>query len=273
MTRALLLSLSLVLAACSGGLPALPELPGGPSLPGGGDSGGVEPGMGDSDSDSPGEGVWSNYDFIPGERVLFAHDFEGTRVGDFPSRLDYLAGTMDVVELGGNKVLRIGEGTSEAPPGGNGCFTITLPETLPDQATIEFRVRTSDPLRRARIYLFSDGSDDTPDTRCTYPPNPHIFVSKDERGLQLPGGYGAPKSAASTGFPSDRWLDVRISADGDSWKMYVNEERVSNTPAFAFPRARKLHVFMNVYRYSLYLDDIRIAEGGPNNVPDAFGSS
>jgi outer membrane protein OmpA-like peptidoglycan-associated protein len=30
---------------------------------------------------------------------------------------------------------------------------------------------------------------------------------------------------------------------------------------------------MGVYRYSMYLDDIRIAAGGPNNVPDSFGPS
>ncbi|MEM1055325.1 MAG: OmpA family protein [Bacteroidota bacterium] len=255
-----------MLAACSS-LPSvdLPDLPGGGSLPGGTPA---EPGSGNSDTDSPGEGVWANYDFIPGERVLFAHDFEGSRVGDFPSRLDFIAGNLDVVRLGDNQVLRIGEGTSEAPPGGLGCFTIELPETLPEQATIEFRVRTNDPQHRARIRMFSDGSDDTPDTRCTYPPDPHVFVESAGRGLQFDRSR---TSSASRGFPPDEWLDVRISMDGDYWKMYVNEERVSNAPGFDFPRASKLHVFMNVYRYSMYLDDIRIAEGGPNNVPDAFG--
>ena len=47
----------------------------------------------------PGE-VWANYEFIPGERVLYLHDFEGTRVGNFPSHLDYIAGNLDVVQLG-----------------------------------------------------------------------------------------------------------------------------------------------------------------------------
>jgi outer membrane protein OmpA-like peptidoglycan-associated protein len=247
----------------------LPNLPG-TGIPGSGPMpGGAEPGSGNADADSPGEGVWSNYDFVAGHRVLFAHDFEGSRTGDFPSRLDYIAGTLDVVRLGDNQVLRIGDESNQQ--GGSGCFTITLPETLPEQATIEFRVRTSDPQRRARLQLFSDGSDDTPDPRCTYPPNPHVFIDKDERGLQLPGGYGAPKSSANRGFPTNEWLDVRISMDGDYWKMYVNEERVSNAPSFDFPRARKLHVFMGVYRHSMFLDDIRIAEGGPNNLPDGFG--
>ena len=214
---------------------------------------------------APGEGVWANYDFVPGDRVLFYHDFEGTRTGNFPSRLDYIAGNLDVVELGDNKVLRVGEGTSEGGPGGNGCVTIPLPETLPERYTIEFRVRTSDPLARANVQLFSDGSDDTPDTRCTYPPKPHVFVGRHEQGLQLPG---AAKSAGNGGLTANEWMDVAITVDGDYWKMYVDGVRMANVPTYEFPRADKLHLFLNVYRYSLFFDDLRIAEGGPRSLYD-----
>ncbi|MEM8599962.1 MAG: OmpA family protein [Bacteroidota bacterium] len=227
---------------------------------------------GAASGDPPGTGIWANYDFVPGDRVLYYHDFEGTRTGNFPSRLDYIAGTLDVVEMteGGveNKVLRVGEGTSEGGPGGNGCFTVPLPEALPERYTMQFRVRTSDPQRRARVRLFSDGSDDTPDTRCTYPPNPHVVVSNAEQGLQLPGGYGAAKATGNVGFETDRWYDVAIAVDGPYWKMYVNGERVANVPQYDFPRANKLHVFMNVYRYGVFLDDLRIAEGGPRSLYD-----
>lgn len=212
--------------------------------------------------------VWANYDFVPGDTVLFYHDFEGTRTGNFPSRLDYIAGSPEVVVLGDNKVLRVGEGTSESGPGGNGCFTIALPDTLPTRYTIEFRVRTSDPQVRATFTLFSDGSDGTPDPRCTYPPKPHVFVGRHAQGLQLPGGYGAPKAAGDAGFAPDQWMDVAIAVDGPYWKMYVDGERVANVPRFDFPRADKLHVFMTVYRFSAYLDDLRIAQGGPRSLYD-----
>ncbi|MEO1478617.1 MAG: OmpA family protein [Bacteroidota bacterium] len=221
------------------------------------------------DTTRPGTGIWANYDFVPGDRVLYYHDFEGTRTGNFPSRLDYIAGTLDVVEMteGGmeNKVLRVGEGTSEGGPGGNGCFTIPLPEALPERYTMQFRVRTSDPQRRARVRLFSDGSDDTPDTRCNYPPDPHVVINNAEQGLKLPGGV---KAMGDIGFQPDTWYDVAVAVDGPYWKMYVNGTRVSNVPRVDFPRASKLHVFMNVYRHSLFLDDLRIAEGGPRSLYD-----
>lgn len=213
----------------------------------------------------PGEGVWANYDFVSGDRVLYYQDFEGTRTGNFPSRLDYLAGTLEVVELGDNKVLRAGDGTSEKGPGGNGCFSIPLPEALPERYTIEFRVRTSDPLSRANLYLFSDGSTNKPDLRCTYPPKTHVYVTRHTAGIQ--SGSGA-KSGVDRSLPPNEWEDVRITADGPYWKMYVNERRVANVPRYEFPRASKLHMFMTVYRYSVFLDDIRIAEGGPRSLYD-----
>jgi hypothetical protein len=52
----------------------------------------------DSGPQKPGEGVWANYDFVPGDRVLFADDFADEYVGDFPRRLTYVRGNLEVVE-------------------------------------------------------------------------------------------------------------------------------------------------------------------------------
>ncbi|GAB5535503.1 MAG: hypothetical protein Rubg2KO_17520 [Rubricoccaceae bacterium] len=213
--------------------------------------------------------VWANYDFVPGERVLFVHDFEGTRVGNFPSRLGYIAGNLDVVQLGSGdastKALRVGEGTSESSRGGNGCFTINLPETLPEQFTLEFRTMTTDNNRRDGIDIFSDGSDDSPDTRCTYPPAVQMYVGGQEQGLYY---GGARKSVASAISDVNEWTTVAVGCDGPYCKMFVNGTRTANAPQYDFPRASALHVFMNVYRHSLYIDDIRIAEGGQRSLYD-----
>lgn len=221
-----------------------------------------------SGGSDPGE-VWANYEFIPGERVLFAHDFEGTRVGNFPSRIDYIAGNLDVVRLGSgedaNNVLRVGEDTGEGGRGGGGCFTLPLPETLPEQFTLEFRTLTTDPQRRARVQLFSDGSDDSPDTRCTYPPADHISVTPNEQALKWQGGGSAGEDA---GFEANAWVSVALGCDGPYCKMYIDGTRVANVPRYEFPRASKIHVFMGVYRQSLYIDDLRIAEGGARNLYD-----
>ncbi len=208
-----------------------------------------------------GTGVWANYDFVAGERILFLHDFEGARPGNFPSRLDYIAGNLEVVQLDGNQVLRVGEDAGDR--GGRGCFTIALAQDLPERFTIEFRVRTSDPLSRISVHVFS-GAEKKPDKRCTYPPKTNIFVGRHGAALNTPGA----KSDAAVPMPKNEWVDVRIAVDGPYWKMYLNERRVANVPKLDFDRAASLHVFMNVYRHSLFIDDIRIAEGGPRSLYD-----
>ena len=80
----------------------------------------------------PGEGAWSNYDFVPGERVLWAESFANDRVGNFPQRLELINGNMEVVEWKGARWLRV---TSE---GESNTFVISLPEKLPQRFTMEF---------------------------------------------------------------------------------------------------------------------------------------
>jgi peptidoglycan/LPS O-acetylase OafA/YrhL len=58
------------------------------------------------DAQAPGEGVWRNYDFVPGSTVWFATDFTDEPVGRFPaSQLGFVKGNMQIVELEGDKVL------------------------------------------------------------------------------------------------------------------------------------------------------------------------
>lgn len=77
----------------------------------------------------PGEGVWVNYDFVPGERILYSNDFTTDRVGDFPKRLEFVEGNMEIAEWQGKRWIR---GTSR------GGFDVVLGETLPERFTIEF---------------------------------------------------------------------------------------------------------------------------------------
>jgi len=76
-----------------------------------------------------GEGAWANYDFIPGEQVLFADDFSGDRVGNFPRRLEFVNGTMEIVQLDSGRYLRASSASR---------FELQLPEALPERFTIEF---------------------------------------------------------------------------------------------------------------------------------------
>ena len=75
--------------------------------------------------------LWVNYDFVPGTRVLYYNDFTEDVVGNFPKRLGFKSGNMEVAELDGQRYLRV-----TAPS----VFNIPLPEVLPARFTIEIDV-------------------------------------------------------------------------------------------------------------------------------------
>lgn len=213
-----------------------------------------------ADDERPGEGVWANYDFVPGDLVLFYHDFEGARTGNFPTGLEYVAGNMEVVELGENKVLRAGGGQ-------NGCLAIPLGKTFPERFTVEYRVRTNDPQARVSWHLFSGAQDAI--ANCVYPPDPHVLTT-GYKGAGLAWDGGLSTLPTSSDLIHDKWADIRIAVDGPYWKVYMNERRVANVPRFEFPEATSLHLMMGAYAAEddVYLDDIRVAAGGPRSLYD-----
>lgn len=92
-----------------------------------------------------GEGVWANYDFVPGNQVLAYHDFQNVYVGNFPDRIQYLAGDMEVVQLAdGNNVLRTNN---------EGRFVVSTGASLPEKFTVEFRVQATD--KRSKVMMYS----------------------------------------------------------------------------------------------------------------------
>ena len=224
---------------------------------------GYEPAGDQDDEDGvPDEGVWANFDFVSGDNVLFYHDFEGTRTGNFPSRLEYIAGNMEVVELGDNKALRT--------TAGYGCVQIPLGQTFPKRYTVEFRVRTSDPQARMAAYFFSGEND--PINGCRYAPKPQAFVTGYQgSGLKWDGGESNAETHSA--LVVDTWADVRIAVDGPYWKVYLNERRVANVPRLDFPTASSFNLMFGVYREDIYIDEIRVAEGGPRSLYDDLASA
>lgn len=78
-----------------------------------------------------GSGVWTNYDFVPGNDVWFALDLESERVGRFPARqLEFVEGTAQVVERDGVRMIEFTAPTT---------FRVNLPGTLPDDYSLEMR--------------------------------------------------------------------------------------------------------------------------------------
>lgn len=204
----------------------------------------------------PGEGLWANYDFVPGDRIIFYDDFTGDRVGDFPRRLEFIEGNWEIVESAGERYLRA---TS------SGIVKIPLPETLPDRFTVEFAVNTT----HGNSYI-----------RLTTGPAFHgrdrsysgsaASVRSTQAGIEAVGDVGP---VSMTLYREDLLqefrneatvMPFRLMADGDYVKAYIDEHRVANVPNAVFPRGDGLYIAATYVTPELpgLIGPIRIAAGG-----------
>lgn len=197
----------------------------------------------------PGQGVWANYDFVPGHRLLFTDDFESDHVGDFPRRLTFKSGTMETVEGATGRVLRAKT---------RGAFDVVLPDALPERFTLELDFYTEGEYNDFRIY--SVGPDDKP-------AGAH-YVVVDRFGTGIGAfGQGSDVAALEQRRLSEGFHTVRVSVDGSYVKVYVEEERVANVPNADLGRTNRLRFDLYDVREGgghgpIFFDNIRLAEGG-----------
>jgi len=193
--------------------------------------------------------LWVNYDFVPGERVIYYADFTDDQVGNFPTRLQFVEGNMEVAELGGRRVLRA---TSQSK------FSIPLPETLPERFTIEIDVMNRPSLDGTDFHL--RGSPGRIDDATT------SIIAWGSDGLQMLGGGGGEVRLSNNEANRVRYrgkpAQLRILGDGKYIKAYLDEKRVANVPNANFARTNVLHLVVDARSEdnAAYISRIRVAE-------------
>lgn len=193
-------------------------------------------------TDAPGSGVWVNYDFQPGQVPLYVDDFSRDRVGNFPKRLEFISGNMEVAEWNGVRFLRATTRSS---------FAIALPDTLTDRFTMEFDATGS----IANIWttvVFSPTAPSYAEFRYF---NDRVQGGIDGTGPQALGL--TPPSAFGTPFR------FRIMADGKYVKVYINENRVANVPNADMGRTNKVTIeFAGSEEQPAFVGNFSVLAGG-----------
>lgn len=191
----------------------------------------------------PGQGVWLNYDFVPGDRVIFTEDFSGNDVGDFPRRLRLVNGNLEVVKIKGQPMLHSVDG---------GLFYIKLPEKLPRRFTVELNLHTvavgnpiqmwtTDGERSARFGCYSN----------------QAWIEGN--------GTGANSGAAFQSDPMPGFVNCTFTIDNAKGiRAYVNEHRTGNAPQDSVVLTDTLFVQIPSGERDdpILLTSIRIAAGG-----------
>jgi OOP family OmpA-OmpF porin len=206
-----------------------------------------------ADSAPAGPKLWLNYDFVPGSRVIFFADFLDDQVGNFPKRLSFRNGNMEIVELDGKRYVRIT---------GSSVLAIPLPEILPPKFTIEIDVINRKVLDGAAFRLQGGLAWNNTGKTST------IEWGVDGAGLSQWAGGGGVAGIALNEANKVRYrgkpAQLRILGDGQYIKIYIDEKRYANIPNANFERSKGLTLQAEgrSEENPVYLGQIRVAESG-----------
>ncbi|HEX5437865.1 MAG TPA: OmpA family protein [Gemmatimonadaceae bacterium] len=197
----------------------------------------------------PGTGAWVNYDFVPGDTPIFVDDFSADNVGDFPRRLTFTKGNMEVAQWNGARWLRTTSDRSE--------FAIPLPDTLPQRFTLEFDYAGGD--ATASDFLQVHFSNGTEYLLFSPPGNdpPSAGIYDDQKGTVAVTQVSAPPDPGTV-------RHARIMVDGHYAKVYVGSQRVSNVPNATLGRSKAISFKFFVVNPQKpgFVGNIRVAAGG-----------
>ncbi len=190
------------------------------------------------------QGVWVNFDFIPGPDVLFFTDFSQDEVGNFPPWLKYGRGNMEVAEWEGRRWLRGSGGWAE--------FAIPLNGVLPERFTLE-------------LEYFSDINSQPLQIRFQPETNaPYAYWAPHRSGVK----GNAPRidawSRTDEGAQErrERPFFARMRVDGNTVKVYTDATRTANSPEAPMGRSDTIFVRMPSVSQPAMLTSIRVTGGG-----------
>ena len=189
---------------------------------------------------APGKGAWANYDFKPGDRILYADDFTNDEVGDFPRRMEFKSGALEIVEWNGARWLRANSSSK---------FLLQTEEVLPSRFTLEF-----DYVNPSGEVWISFGENEN--HRVEIGGQGTVTVYNATSGVTADGRYEA-------GGDESKVRRVRLLADGKYMKVYLDDKRIVNVPNADLGRSTKIlfNTDARVDRPTLFTN-FRLAAGG-----------
>ncbi|WP_210487928.1 OmpA family protein [Rufibacter aurantiacus] len=165
--------------------------------------------------------VWTKYDFVPGDKVLFADNLKGEENGEFPSRWDLKNGNAEVASFGGTDVIHlVSNGTAISP-------LMKTENYLPETFTVEMDVYfdSDNPNMAYEIYFLSDANKYNEATHGMF--WDPIVISPEGVHFKNFGSNSAELEAAGT---KSQWRHVSIAFNKRSMKIYLDQHRLINIP-------------------------------------------
>ena len=225
----------------------------------------ASPQGGAADAAKPNAKVWENYDFVPGNKVLFYTDFSEDKVGNFARGLKYRSGPAEVIERDDVKVLRA-TGTAE--------FLIPVGKKLPERFTLEIDIIAPLSGVMNRALGIEGGAAQMADDKSAWITwNPQGGWIQGSGQNMSTSGVKTPDALVSA-FAGNV-THVRMLMDGAYFKMYANERRLYNMPELAFRRDSVIRITLGGTEedgMAVYVTSIRVAESQTDVLYDALAA-
>ena len=222
-------------------------------------------GAGDAAAAKPNAKVWENYDFVPGNKVLFYTDFSEDKVGNFARGVKYRGGAAEIVERNDTKVLRATN---------NAEFLVPVGKRLPERFTLEVDVIAPLSGVMNRALSFEGGAEQAGDDKSAWVTwNPQGAWIQGSGLNMTTGGVQAPDAMVSA-FAGNV-THIRVLMDGAYFKMYANERRMYNIPELAFRRDSVIRMSLGGAEedgMAVYVTSIRVAESETDVLYDALAA-
>lgn len=201
---------------------------------------------------------YKNYDFVPGDRIIFQPDLSTETNAELPARFQIRRGNGEIQTYQGEKVLHIDKG---------GYATVTpLMDTesyLPDQFTLEFDLmfESDEPLKKRSDFKVQYFKED--DTNW-YGYGVYDFAITSSNRLRfgdLKTSTVEPDPEVATALSNgNEWLHIAIYVRQNLGKAYINGYRVLATNNLPLT-AGKLAI-QSDGQYGLNIKNVRLAAGG-----------
>lgn len=210
---------------------------------------------------------WSQYNFSPGDKIIFQDDLTGEDNGEFPSRWDLIKGSAENATFENENIINF-ENNSIITP------LMKTDKYLPEVFTIEFDAYFDEQKMDSDVYhqiyklRFWNG-----DSYIKIPPNIGMYnpIIVYRYGATLSGKINGAKKEFE-GFEESLkeeqplWRHIAIAFNKRSLKVFVDQYRALNIPNLGFkPKMVSIEAYRNTYIKEPYvraIKNIRIAEGG-----------
>ncbi len=180
------------------------------------------------DNPSPELTVWSKYDFVSGDEIIFEDNLLEEENGEFPSRWDLISGSAEIASLGGENVIHFAHNNSVIFP------LMDKKEFLPEVFTLEFDVFfEKEGSYRSDVYKIRFFEGRANSVRMDEKVVSSIDIKWNEVKMGQFGGKTTYYQEEKKNW-KPKWKHVALAFNKRSLKLYLNEERILNIPNLGF---------------------------------------